>query len=131
MKMSGQKIFYILGLPLNIINFIKEEIIVSGLVMMIIAIVVLGGAYLIYGRYLANLWGIDENAKTPAYELEDGVDYVPADTNVVFGHQFASIAGAGPINGPIQAAVFGWVPVLLWILIGGVFFGAVQDFASM
>ena len=63
--------------------------------------------------------------------MEDGVDYVPADTNVVFGHQFASIAGAGPINGPIQAAIFGWLPVLLWILIGGVFFGAVQDFASM
>ncbi len=103
----------------------------NGLIIMIIAIIVLGGAYLIYGRYLANLWGIDENAKTPAYEMEDGVDYVPADTNVVFGHQFASIAGAGPINGPIQAAIFGWVPVLLWILIGGVFFGAVQDFASM
>lgn len=63
--------------------------------------------------------------------MEDGVDYVPADTNVVFGHQFASIAGAGPINGPIQAALFGWLPVMLWILIGGVFFGAVQDFASM
>lgn len=103
----------------------------NGLLMMIIAIVVLGGAYLIYGRYLAKTWGIDPNAKTPAYELEDGVDYVPADTNVVFGHQFASIAGAGPINGPIQAAIFGWVPVLLWVLIGGVFFGAVQDFVSM
>lgn len=103
----------------------------SGILMMVIAIVVLGGAYLLYGRYLAKKWGIDPNAKTPAYELEDGVDYVPADTNVVFGHQFASIAGAGPINGPIQAAIFGWVPVLLWILIGGVFFGAVQDFASM
>ena len=103
----------------------------NGILMMIIAIVVLGGAYLLYGRYLQNKWGIDPNAKTPAYELEDGVDYVPADTNVVFGHQFASIAGAGPINGPIQAAIFGWVPVLLWILIGGVFFGAVQDFASM
>lgn len=99
--------------------------------MMVIAIVVLGGAYLLYGRYLQNKWGIDPNAKTPAYELEDGVDYVPADTNVVFGHQFASIAGAGPINGPIQAAIFGWVPVLLWILVGGVFFGAVQDFAAM
>ena len=99
--------------------------------MMIIALVVLGGAYLLYGRYLQKKWGIDPNAKTPAYELEDGVDYVPADTNVVFGHQFASIAGAGPINGPIQAAIFGWVPVLLWILIGGVFFGAVQDFAAM
>lgn len=103
----------------------------NGILMMIIAIVVLVGAYLLYGRYLQNKWGIDPNAKTPAYELEDGVDYVPADTNVVFGHQFASIAGAGPINGPIQAAIFGWVPVLLWILIGGVFFGAVQDFAAM
>ena len=103
----------------------------NGITMMIIAIVVLGGAYLLYGRYLQNKWGIDPKAKTPAYEMEDGVDYVPADTNVVFGHQFASIAGAGPINGPIQAAIFGWLPVLLWILIGGVFFGAVQDFASM
>ena len=103
----------------------------NGILMMVIAIVVLGGAYLLYGRYLQNKWGIDPNAKTPAYELQDGVDYVPADTNVVFGHQFASIAGAGPINGPIQAAIFGWLPVLLWILIGGVFFGAVQDFASM
>ena len=88
-------------------------------------------AYLIYGRYLARTWGIDPKAKTPAYELQDGVDYVPADTNVVFGHQFASIAGAAAINGPIQASVFGWVPVLLWILLGGVFFGAVQDFAAM
>lgn len=103
----------------------------NGILMMIIAIVVLGGAYLLYGRYLQNKWGIDPNAKTPAYTMEDGVDYVPADTNVVFGHQFASIAGAGPINGPIQAAMFGWLPVLLWILIGGVFFGAVQDFAAM
>ena len=80
----------------------------NGITMMIIAIVVLGGAYLLYGRYLQNKWGIDPKAKTPAYEMEDGVDYVPADTNVVFGHQFASIAGAGPINGPIQAAIFGW-----------------------
>lgn len=103
----------------------------NGITMMVIAIVVLGGAYLLYGRYLERKWGIDPKAKTPAYEMEDGVDYVPADTNVVFGHQFASIAGAGPINGPIQAAIFGWLPVLLWVLIGGVFFGAVQDFSSM
>lgn len=103
----------------------------NGLTMMAIALVVLGGAYLIYGRYLEKKWGIDPKAKTPAFEMEDGVDYVPADTNVVFGHQFASIAGAGPINGPIQAAMFGWVPVMLWILLGGVFFGAVQDFSSM
>lgn len=103
----------------------------NGLIILIIAIVVLLAAYLIYGRYLAKTWGIDPQAKTPAYEMEDGVDYVPADTNVVFGHQFASIAGAAAINGPIQASVFGWLPVLLWILLGGVFFGAVQDFAAM
>lgn len=103
----------------------------SGVLMMIIAIIVLGGGYLLYGRWLAKTWGIDPEAKTPAYEMQDGVDYEPADTAIVFGHQFASIAGAGPINGPIQAAVFGWVPVLLWILVGGLFFGAVQDFSAM
>lgn len=103
----------------------------NGILMMVIAIVVLSAGYLFYGRYLEKEWGIDPNAKTPAYELEDGVDYVPADTNIVFGHQFASIAGAGPINGPIQAAIFGWLPAFLWILIGGVFVGAVQDFAAM
>lgn len=109
----------------------KERQSMNGLTMMILAVLVLGGAYLVYGRYLAKKWGINPDSKTPAYEMEDGVDYVPADTNVVFGHQFASIAGAGPINGPIQAAMFGWLPVMLWILLGGVFFGAVQDFASM
>lgn len=103
----------------------------NGLTILILAIAVLLAAYLLYGRYLARTWGIDPKARTPAYELEDGVDYVPADTGVVFGHQFASIAGAAAINGPIQASVFGWVPVLLWILLGGVFFGAVQDFAAM
>ena len=103
----------------------------NGLVIIILAAVVLICGYVFYGRFLAKKWGIDPNAKTPAYTEADGVDYVPADTNVVFGHQFASIAGAGPINGPIQAAIFGWVPVLLWILIGGVFFGAVQDFSAM
>ena len=103
----------------------------NGILMMVIAIVVLSAGYLFYGRYLEKKWGIDPNAKTPAYELEVGVDYVPADTNIVFGHQFASIAGAGPINGPIQAAIFGWLPAFLWILIGGVFVGAVQDFAAM
>ncbi|MDR1230020.1 MAG: carbon starvation protein A, partial [Spirochaetaceae bacterium] len=103
----------------------------NGLVMLVIAAVVLVLAYLLYGRYLAKKWGIDPNKKTPAVELEDGVDYVPAKPSVVFGHEFASIAGAGPINGPIQAAMFGWLPVLLWILIGGVFIGAVQDFSAI
>lgn len=103
----------------------------NGIIMMLIALAVLVGGYLTYGRWLAKTWGIDPQKKTPAYEMEDGVDYTPAKPGVVFGHQFASIAGAGPINGPIQAAVFGWVPVLLWVLIGGLFFGAVQDFAAM
>ena len=103
----------------------------NGFSIILAAAVFLVGAYLIYGRYLVRKWGIDPDAKTPAYTEQDGVDYVPADTNIVFGHQFASIAGAAPITGPIQAAVFGWLPALLWILLGGVFFGAVQDFAAM
>jgi carbon starvation protein len=103
----------------------------NGLVMLVIAAVVLALAYVLYGRYLAKKWGIDPKRKTPAVEFEDGIDYVPAKPSVVFGHEFASIAGAGPINGPIQAAMFGWLPVLLWILIGGEFIGAVQDFAAI
>ncbi|MDR2803938.1 MAG: carbon starvation protein A [Treponema sp.] len=103
----------------------------NGLVMLIISAIVLLLAYLVYGRFLEKKWGIDTNKKTPAYEFEDGVDYVPTKPGVVFGHEFASIAGAGPINGPILAAPFGWLPVLLWILFGGIFFGAVQDFAAM
>lgn len=96
-----------------------------------IAVVILGGAYLIYGKWLANKWGIDPKAKTPAYVHEDGEDYIPTPKAVVFSHQFSSIAGAGPVTGPIIAAMFGWLPVLLWILIGGVFFGAVHDFGAM
>jgi carbon starvation protein len=103
----------------------------NGLVMLVIAAAVLLLAYLVYGRWLAKKWGIDPRKRTPAYEYEDGVDYVPTKPSVVFGHEFASIAGAGPINGPIQAAMFGWLPVLLWILFGGIFFGAVQDFAAL
>ena len=87
--------------------------------------------YLTYGRWLAKQWGVDPNRTTPAHELEDGVDYVPAPPYVVLGHHFSSIAGAGPINGPIQAAVFGWVPVLLWVLIGGIFMGAMHDFGAL
>jgi carbon starvation protein len=103
----------------------------NGLVILIISALVLLLAYIVYGRFLERKWGINPNKRTPAYEFEDGVDYVPAKPGVVFGHEFASIAGAGPINGPILAAPFGWLPVLLWILFGGVFFGAVQDFAAM
>ncbi len=101
------------------------------LVIVLIAAVCLLAGYVFYGRWLANKWGIDPKAKTPAYTKEDGEDYVPTDGWTVFAHQFSSIAGAGPVTGAIQAAAFGWLPVLLWILLGGVFFGAVTDFGAL
>ena len=99
--------------------------------LLVVGCVILIVGYVTYGKWLAEQWGIDENRVTPAHELEDGNDYVPAKAPVLMGHHFSSIAGAGPINGPIQAAVFGWVPVLLWVLIGGIFFGAVHDFGAL
>ncbi len=101
------------------------------LVIVLIAAVCLAVAYLLYGRWLAKTWGIDPKAKTPAYTHEDGRDYVPTDGWTVFSHQFSSIAGAGPVTGAIQAAAFGWLPVLLWVLLGGIFFGAVTDFGAL
>lgn len=101
------------------------------LVIVLIAAVCLLAGYVLYGRWLAKKWGIDPKAKTPAYTHEDGEDYVPTDGWTVFAHQFSSIAGAGPVTGAIQAAAFGWLPVLLWILLGGIFFGAVTDFGAL
>lgn len=103
----------------------------NGLLLLAIAVIVLGLAYMIYGRYLERTWGVDPQAKTPAVENEDGVDFVPSNKWNVFAHQFSSIAGAGPVTGPVMALMFGWVPTVLWILIGGVFFGAVQDFGAL
>ena len=100
-------------------------------VLLIVGIAILVIGYCTYGKWLAKEWGLDPNRKTPAHELEDGVDYMPAKAPVLMGHHFSSIAGAGPINGPIQAAVFGWVPVTLWILVGGIFFGGVHDFGAL
>ena len=100
-------------------------------IIIVAAIVILIIGYFTYGSWLCKKWGIDPNRKTPAYENEDGVDYVPAKPAVLLGHHFSSIAGAGPINGPIQAAVFGWVPVFLWCVLGGIFFGGLQDFGSL
>ena len=101
------------------------------LVIVLIAAVCLIAAYALYGRWLAKKWGIDPNAKTPAVVHNDGQDYVPTDGWTVFAHQFSSIAGAGPVTGAIQAAAFGWLPVLLWIILGGIFFGAVTDFGAL
>ncbi len=103
----------------------------NGLVIVLIGIVCLGAGYLLYGRWLANKWELDPKAKTPAFTHEDGEDYVPSSKFTVFSHQFSSIAGAGPVTGPILASVFGWVPVLLWLIVGGLFFGAVQDFGAL
>lgn len=103
----------------------------NGLLIILVAMIVLFLAYRFYGSYLEKTWGIDDHAKTPAYVKEDGVDYIPTPKIVVFAHQFSSIAGAGPITGPIIAMMFGWLPALLWIVFGGIFFGAVQDFGSL
>ena len=101
------------------------------LVIVLIAAVCLIAAYTLYGRWLAKKWGIDPKAQTPAVKYNDGKDYVPTNGWTVFSHQFSSIAGAGPVTGAIQAAAFGWLPVLLWVLLGGVFFGAVTDFGAL
>lgn len=103
----------------------------TALLIILAAIAILICGYVFYGSWLAKQWGIDPKRKTPAVEMEDGVDYVAAPAAVLMGHHFSSIAGAGPINGPIQASVFGWVPVFLWCIIGGIFFGGLQDFGSL
>lgn len=102
------------------------------LVLVIIGIAVLVLGYIFYGSWLCKQWGVGEqNLETPAHTMEDGVDYVPAKAPVLMGHHFSSIAGAGPITGPINAALFGWLPVTLWILVGGIFFGGVHDFGAL
>ena len=104
----------------------------NGLVLLLIGIAVLLCGYIFYGRYLCKKWGVGEtNEPTPAHTMEDGIDYVPAKAPVLMGHHFSSIAGAGPITGPISAAMFGWLPCMLWILVGGIFFGGVHDFGAL
>ena len=103
----------------------------TGLMLLGIALVVCACGYFIYGLWLVRLWGVEPNARTPAYVHEDGNDYVPSSKFTVFAHQFSSITGAGPVTGPIIAAMFGWAPVMLWLMIGGIFFGAVQDFTAL
>lgn len=101
------------------------------LVIVLVVAAVLVCGYAFYGRWIARKWGVDPYARTPAYTHEDGQDYIPTNGWTVFSHQFSSIAGAGPVTGAIQAAAFGWLPVLLWVLLGGVFFGAVTDFGAL
>lgn len=106
----------------------------NGLILLIVGVVVLLCGYIFYGRWLCKQWGVGERGEeTPAHTLEDGVDYVPAKAPVLMGHHFSSIAGAGPITGPISAVGlgFGWLACTLWILIGGIFFGGVHDFGAL
>ena len=101
------------------------------ILIIVAAIILLVLGYVFYGSWLAKEWGVDPERTTPAIEVDDGVDYVAAKPAVLMGHHFSSIAGAGPINGPIQASVFGWVPVFLWCVIGGIFVGGLHDFGAM
>ncbi len=103
----------------------------NGIVLMLVAAVVLVCGYLFYGRWLANKWGVDAEALTPARRMEDGKSFSPASAFTVFSHQFSSICGAGPVTGTIVAMAFGWLPVVLWVLVGGIFFGAVHDFGAL
>lgn len=103
----------------------------NGLALLLGATFIFIVAYITYGSWLAKKWGVDPSRPTPAYTQKDGIDYVPTQPAVLLGHHFSSIAGAGPIVGPISAAVFGWIPVCLWIIIGSIFFGGVHDYGSM
>lgn len=101
-------------------------------VIFIIGCLILGGGYVFYGRCLSRWLGVRPGRRTPAHEVNDGVDFVPAHAPVLFGHHFSSIAGAGPIVGPVFAAIwFGWQPTVLWILFGAVLIGGVHDYASL
>ena len=103
----------------------------NGLILMACTIVALFVGYRFYAKWLENTWGVDPSAKTPAQLKNDGNDYVPTNKWTVFSHQFTSITGAGPVTGPIIAAMFGWLPATLWMIFGCIFFGAVQDFTAL
>ena len=100
-------------------------------VLLVASVVYFALAYFLYGRFLNRRFGVDPSRPTPAHTDADGIDYAAAKPMVLFGHHFASIAGAGPIVGPVLAARYGWLPALCWILVGCVFIGAMHDFAAM
>jgi len=100
--------------------------------MFIVAVIAFSVGYVVYGRFMSDVYGLDNDRKTPAETLDDGIDYCAAHPAVLGGHHFASIAGAGPIIGPIAAAgIFGWVPVYLWCLVGSLFFGGPHDMGAL
>ncbi len=103
----------------------------SGIVIILFAMVVFSFSYKYYGGYITRKLNVSNSKETPSHTMYDGVDYCPAKTPVLVGHHFASIAGAGPIVGPIIAASFGWIPVYVWILLGATFIGGVHDYTSI
>lgn len=116
--------------PVYIID--KEESVVQALLFVVAALVLYLLAYRFYAKYLAEkIWQLDPNRQTPAYKYQDDFEFVPTDTPIVTGHHFTSIAGAAPIVGPVVAAIWGWVPALLWIIFGTIFLGAVHDFGAL
>lgn len=103
----------------------------TGTILLFIAGIAFLLGYIFYSKRVARWLGVEPDRPTPAHTERDDFDYCPARTPVLFGHHFSSIAGAAPIVGPIFGAVFGWLPAFLWIIIGGVFAGAVHDFGSL
>lgn len=103
----------------------------NSLVLLLVGVALFLIAYTSYGAFVAKAWGIDPSKQTPANTLRDDIDYCPTTPGVLLGHHFSSIAGAGPITGPILAAVFGWIPVYLWIVFGSIFFGGIHDWGSL
>jgi carbon starvation protein len=103
----------------------------NGIELVLIAFIMYVIAYKLYGGFLAKKFEVDNKKETPSHTMYDGVDYVPAKAPVLLGHHFASIAGAGPIVGPVIAAGFGWIPVYLWVVFGAIFIGGVHDYSSI
>ena len=102
-----------------------------GIFLLVASIFLFLAAYKFYGDFLSHKLEINDNNPTPSHDLKDGIDYVPAKKPVLFGHHFASIAGVGPIVGPVLAVAFGWIPVYLWIIVGSIFLGGVHDFSAI
>ena len=103
----------------------------NGALLLLVGVACFAVAYLVYSRFIARAIGVDPSRPTPAHEMGDGVDYVPAHPMVLYGHHFAAIAGAGPIIGPVLAAQFGWVAVAAWIILGCIFIGSVHDMVTL
>ena len=105
---------------------------VSSIVLLLVGLSAFATGYLVYSRYVARkIYQLDPDFRTPAHEFEDGVDFLPTNRNVLFGHHFTSVAGAAPIVGPAIAVIWGWLPAFLWVVLGTIFAGAVHDFGTL